>query len=81
VLHRELVGLGIDGGLPLGVTGLRTRCDLDTTTRRGQAFTDAIHSRLHRTGPQSRLSPDCTCPQWVFTAQRSGGVVGSTHAV
>jgi hypothetical protein len=38
----ELIGLGIDRGLPLGVTGLRARCDLDTATRRGQAFTVAI---------------------------------------
>jgi hypothetical protein len=37
----ELIGLGIDRGLPLGVTGLRTRCDLDTSTKRGQAFTYA----------------------------------------
>lgn len=35
----ELLGLGIDRGLPLGDTGLRARCDLDTATRRGQAFT------------------------------------------
>ncbi|MDX8146403.1 hypothetical protein SK854_30115 [Lentzea sp. BCCO 10_0061] len=35
----ELIGLGIDRGLPVGATGLRARCDLDTTTRRGQAFT------------------------------------------
>lgn len=38
----ELVGLGIDRGLPLGTTGLRTRCDLDTATRWGQGFTIAI---------------------------------------
>lgn len=38
----ELFGLGIDRGLPLGVTGLRARCDLDTSTRKGQAFTVAI---------------------------------------
>ena len=38
----ELIGLGIDRGLPLGVTGLRARCDLDTTTRRGEAFTVLI---------------------------------------
>ncbi|WP_394615288.1 hypothetical protein JNUCC0626_36620 [Lentzea sp. JNUCC 0626] len=35
----ELIGLGIDRGLPVGATGLRARCDLDTATRRGQAFT------------------------------------------
>lgn len=35
----ELIGLGIDRGLPLGSTGLRSRCDLDTSTRWGQAFT------------------------------------------
>lgn len=38
----ELIGLGVDRGLPLGTTGLRARCDLDTSTRRGQAFTVAI---------------------------------------
>ncbi|TWP54191.1 hypothetical protein FKR81_01110 [Lentzea tibetensis] len=38
----ELVGLGIDRGLPLGTTGLRSRCDLDTATRWGQGFTIAI---------------------------------------
>jgi hypothetical protein len=38
----ELVGLGLDRGLPLGSTGLRARCDLDTATRLGQAFTIAI---------------------------------------
>lgn len=35
----ELVGLGIDRGLPLGSTGIRSQCDLDTETRRGQLFT------------------------------------------
>jgi hypothetical protein len=35
----ELVGLGLDRGLPLGPTGLRTRCDLDTGTPAGQVFT------------------------------------------
>ncbi|MEU5694348.1 hypothetical protein [Actinosynnema sp. NPDC020468] len=35
----ELIGLGIDRGLPLGATGLRARCDLDTSSRKGQAFT------------------------------------------
>jgi hypothetical protein len=38
----ELIGLGLDRGLPLGPTGLRTRCDLDTATRWGQTFTIAI---------------------------------------
>ena len=38
----ELIGLGIDRGLPVGATGLRARCDLDTATRRGQAFTYAL---------------------------------------
>ncbi len=38
----ELIGLGIDRGLPIGATGLRSRCDLDTGTRWGQAFTYAI---------------------------------------
>jgi hypothetical protein len=35
----ELVGVGLDRGLPLGSTGVRNRCDIDTTSRRGQAFT------------------------------------------
>lgn len=35
----ELIGLGIDRGLPLGATGLRARCDLDTATGWGQTFT------------------------------------------
>jgi uncharacterized protein YjbI with pentapeptide repeats len=35
----ELIGLGLDRGLPLGPTGLRTRCDLDTATTPGQVFT------------------------------------------
>lgn len=35
----ELIGLGIDRGLPLGATGLRARCDLDTAGRWGQVFT------------------------------------------
>ncbi len=38
----ELVGLGLDRGLPLGMIGMRTRCDLDTSSRRGGAFTWAI---------------------------------------
>jgi hypothetical protein len=38
----ELIGLGLDRGLPLGPTGLRARCDLDTATRWGQTFTIAI---------------------------------------
>lgn len=38
----ELLGLGIDRGLPLGATGIRDRCDLDTTSPVGQAFTAAI---------------------------------------
>jgi hypothetical protein len=38
----ELIGLGIDRGLPLGATGIRDRCDLDTATRAGQLFTAAI---------------------------------------
>ncbi|MGW6936146.1 hypothetical protein ACWGE0_39235 [Lentzea sp. NPDC054927] len=38
----ELVGLGLDRGLPLGMTGMRARCDLDTAARAGQAFTAAI---------------------------------------
>ncbi|MGW4109509.1 hypothetical protein ACWEFJ_01370 [Actinosynnema sp. NPDC004786] len=35
----ELIGLGVDRGLPLGATGLRAKCDLDTSTRRGQVLT------------------------------------------
>ncbi|MFI6096800.1 hypothetical protein ACIA8G_14660 [Lentzea sp. NPDC051213] len=38
----ELIGLGLDRGLPLGTTGMRARCDLDTAARAGQAFTAAI---------------------------------------
>ncbi|WP_162788761.1 hypothetical protein [Amycolatopsis albispora] len=38
----ELIGLGLDRGLPLAPTGLRTRCDLDTATTPGQWFTVAI---------------------------------------
>ncbi len=38
----ELIGLGLDRGLPLGATGLRAKCDLDTATRRGQTITFAI---------------------------------------
>jgi hypothetical protein len=35
----ELIGLGLDRGLPLGATGLRNRCDLDTESTAGQVFT------------------------------------------
>ncbi|HEX6354920.1 hypothetical protein [Actinophytocola sp.] len=35
----ELIGLGLDRGLPLGPTGLRSRCDLDTESVAGQVFT------------------------------------------
>jgi len=38
----EQIGLGIDRGLPLGSTGIRTYCDLDTTSPAGQWFTLAI---------------------------------------
>lgn len=38
----ELVGLGIDRGLPLGSTGIRDRCDLVTDTVAGQWFTVSI---------------------------------------
>ncbi|GAA3668736.1 hypothetical protein GCM10022267_64280 [Lentzea roselyniae] len=38
----ELVGLGLDRGLPLAMTGMRARCDLDTVSHAGQAFTAAI---------------------------------------
>jgi hypothetical protein len=35
----EQIGVGIDRGLPLGTTGIRGRCDFDTTSGRGQAVT------------------------------------------
>ena len=35
----EQIGVGIDGGFPLGATGIRDRCDFDTTSRQGQAIT------------------------------------------
>jgi hypothetical protein len=35
----EQIGVGIDRGLPLSTTGIRSRCDFDTTSRRGQAVT------------------------------------------
>ena len=35
----EQIGVGIDRGLPLGTTGIRNRCDFDTTSRGGQALT------------------------------------------
>ncbi|QQQ76164.1 hypothetical protein IOD16_34895 [Saccharothrix sp. 6-C] len=38
----ELIGLGLDRGLPLGATGLRTKCDLDSSTFRGQGITLTI---------------------------------------
>ncbi|MGW4212839.1 hypothetical protein ACWEIJ_32980 [Lentzea sp. NPDC004789] len=38
----EQVGLGIDRGLPLAATGVRERCDLDTTSHRGQVFAAVI---------------------------------------
>lgn len=38
----ELIGLGIDRGLPLAATGIRDRCDLDTASPVGQVFTAAI---------------------------------------
>jgi hypothetical protein len=38
----ELVGLGIDRGLPLASTGIRAKCDLDTSSGAGQWFTLAI---------------------------------------
>jgi hypothetical protein len=37
----EQIGVGIDRGLPLGATGIRDRCDFDTTSRRGQVITAA----------------------------------------
>ena len=38
----ELIGLGIDRGLPLASTGVRAKCDLDTSSNAGQWFTVAI---------------------------------------
>ncbi|MCX2953609.1 hypothetical protein [Lentzea sp. NEAU-D7] len=38
----ELIGLGLDRGLPLAMTGMRARCDLDSASKKGQAFTAAI---------------------------------------
>jgi len=38
----ELIGVGLDRGLPLSPTGVRTRCDLNAGTLWGQAFTVAI---------------------------------------
>ena len=38
----EQIGLGIDRGLPLGSTGIRTYCDLDTASPPGEWFTLAI---------------------------------------
>ncbi|MEV4315415.1 hypothetical protein [Actinocrispum sp. NPDC049592] len=38
----ELIGLGIDRGLPLASTGIRTKCDLDTSSTAGQWFTAVI---------------------------------------
>jgi hypothetical protein len=35
----EQIGTGIDRGLPLPTTGIRSRCDFDTTSRRGQVTT------------------------------------------
>ncbi|MEC3974332.1 hypothetical protein [Amycolatopsis sp. H20-H5] len=38
----ELIGLGLDRGLPLSPTGVRARCDLNTDTDWGGMFTVAI---------------------------------------
>ena len=38
----EQIGLGIDRGLPLATTGIRSSCDLDTETKTGQYFTLGI---------------------------------------
>ncbi|MGV9365939.1 hypothetical protein [Amycolatopsis sp. NPDC003731] len=38
----ELIGLGIDRGLPLGTTGIRIDCNLDTITGWGQTFTATL---------------------------------------
>jgi hypothetical protein len=38
----EQIGLGIDRGLPVGTTGVRTYCDLNTAATVGELFTMAI---------------------------------------
>ncbi|WP_410599685.1 hypothetical protein [Amycolatopsis sp. lyj-90] len=38
----ERVGLGLDRGLPLATTGIRSRCDLDTYSSTGQLFTAGL---------------------------------------
>ncbi|WP_219151752.1 hypothetical protein [Amycolatopsis sp. TNS106] len=38
----ERVGLGLDRGLPLASTGIRSRCDLDSSTFAGQVFTASL---------------------------------------
>ncbi|MFJ7214362.1 hypothetical protein [Amycolatopsis sp. NPDC098790] len=38
----ELIGVGLDRGLPLSPTGIRARCDLDTASTAGQWFTVAV---------------------------------------
>jgi hypothetical protein len=38
----ELVGVGLDRGLPLSPTGIRARCDLNTDSTAGQWFTVAV---------------------------------------
>jgi hypothetical protein len=37
----EQIGVGIDRGLPLATTGIRSRCDFDTTNHWGQVITAA----------------------------------------
>jgi hypothetical protein len=37
----EQIGIGIDRGLPLATTGIRSRCDFDTTSHWGQVITAA----------------------------------------
>jgi hypothetical protein len=38
----ELLGLGLDRGLPLGPSGLRGRCEVDTISTVGQGFAALI---------------------------------------
>jgi hypothetical protein len=38
----ELIGLGLDRGLPLSPTGVRTRCDINPDTSSASLFTIAI---------------------------------------
>jgi hypothetical protein len=68
----ELLGVGLDRGLPLSSTGIRSRRDLDTDSTAGQWFTVAVWlvqaavwglatlalAALHRSDPQTRVVPE-----------------------